>query len=109
MLLPDVTLCEAGVAVTAKSAAEPGAATVAVPLRALVCGEPGALSVTETAALKLPTEAGLKVTETAQVAEAARFAPQVLELMVKAVGLGPVSLMPEMLSVAVPLLVSVVI
>jgi hypothetical protein len=53
-------------------------AVVPVPLRVTFCGEPVALSATESVAAKLATEAGVKVTEMEQVAFAASELPQVL-------------------------------
>jgi len=49
-----------------------------VPVSVTVCGEPVALSVTETVAEKLATEAGVKVTEMEQLAPAASVKPQAL-------------------------------
>ena len=54
------------------------AAVVPVPLSVTVCGEPVALSATESVAAKLATEAGVKVTEIEQLALAASALPQVL-------------------------------
>jgi len=53
-------------------------AVVPVPLRATACGDPVALSTTESVAAKLAAEAGVKVTEMEQVAFAASELPQVL-------------------------------
>ena len=53
-------------------------AVVPVPVNATVCGEPVALSATETVAEKLAAEAGVNVTEMEQLAPAARELPQVL-------------------------------
>ena len=54
------------------------AAVVLVPLRATVCGEPVALSATESVAAKLVAEAGVKVMEIEQLPLAASELPQVL-------------------------------
>ena len=81
--------------------------TVPVPVKVLVCGEPAALSATESAALKLPIAEGVKVMAIEQVAAAASASPQVLVPMAKSLALAPVSVMPEMLSVALPALVRV--
>jgi len=51
---------------------------VPVPVSVAVCGEPVALSATESVAEKLATEAGVKVTEIAQWEPAASELPQVL-------------------------------
>jgi hypothetical protein len=48
-----------------------GAGATPVPLSPTVCGEPGALSATETLALRLPARVGLKRTEIVQLAPAA--------------------------------------
>jgi hypothetical protein len=79
-----------------------------VPLRVTVCGEPLALSATERAAVKLPVPEGIKMTETAHVASAARDVPQVF-VCVKVDAFVPVMLMPVMVSVAVPEFVSVTV
>lgn len=55
-----------------------GGGTVPVPVRLTLCGEPEALSATESVAVKLAAEAGVKVMEMEQVALAARVSPQVL-------------------------------
>jgi hypothetical protein len=59
------------------------------PLNVAVCGELEALSATESVAVKLATEAGVKVMEIVQLAEAAKVVPQVL-VCAKSVGLAPV-------------------
>lgn len=53
------------------------AGAVPVPERATVCGEPEALSATESDAVRVPVAAGLNSMETVQLALAARDAPQV--------------------------------
>jgi hypothetical protein len=53
-------------------------AVVPVPVNVTVCGEPVALSATETVAEKFAAEAGVNVTEMEQLAPAARELPQVL-------------------------------
>jgi hypothetical protein len=53
----------------------PGA--VAVPVRETVCGLPAALSVTLTAAVRVPVAVGLNVTLVVQLLPAAKLAPQV--------------------------------
>ena len=84
------------------------AAVVPVPLSATVCGEPVALSATESVAAKLAAEAGVKVTEMEQVAFAASELPQVL-VWAKSVGFVPVIEIPEMVSAAVPVFLSVTV
>jgi hypothetical protein len=54
-----------------------GGGTVPVPVRDTVCGEPAALSATESVALKLAAEAGVKDNEMAHEAPAASDSPQV--------------------------------
>jgi len=53
-------------------------AVIPVPVKATVCGLPPALSVTETAPVREPVAAGVKVTEIVHVPAAATEAPQVL-------------------------------
>jgi len=83
-------------------------AGVPVPVSAAVCGEPVELSATVRVALKVVAEAGVKVTEIAQVEDAARDEPQVL-VWAKSEGLDPVSEMPVMLSAALPVFESVMV
>jgi hypothetical protein len=58
-----VKLSELGVSETTGALA-----AIPVPERAAVCGEPAALSVTESVAVKLAADAGVKVTEMEQFA-----------------------------------------
>jgi hypothetical protein len=51
---------------------------MAVPVKATVCGEPVALSATESNAVSVPAAVGLNSTETVQVALAASEVPQVV-------------------------------
>ena len=53
-------------------------AVVPVPFKATVCGEPVALSATESVAAKVVADAGVKVTEMEQLAFAASELLQVL-------------------------------
>ena len=53
-------------------------AAVPVPFKATVCGDPLALSATESVAVKAVAEAGVKVTEIEQLAFAASELLQVL-------------------------------
>ncbi len=80
------------------------AGAVPVPLSAIACGLFDASSVTETAAVKLPDAAGLKVTEIVQVALTASVAGLVGQLLLcaYAAALAPVKEMPEIVSGAVP-------
>jgi hypothetical protein len=48
-----------------------------VPVRATVCGLPGALSATASDAVRVPAEVGLKDTLMVQLAPAAKVVPQV--------------------------------
>jgi len=87
----------------------PGAAgAVPVPLNATVCGEPVALSAIESVAAKLAANAGVKVTETVQLAAAASELPQVV-VSAKSVGLAPVMVMPVIESAALPVFISVAV
>ena len=83
-------------------------AALPVPLSVTVCGEPVALSATESVAAKLAAEAGVKVMEIEQLALAASELPQVL-VWAKSVGLVPVIEMPEMVRAAVPVFLSVTV
>jgi hypothetical protein len=83
-------------------------AAVPVPLRVTVWGEPVTLSATLTEAVKLATDAGVKVTEMVQVAAAASVAPQVV-VSAKSEGFAPVIDMPLMVSVPLPGLESVMV
>jgi len=83
-------------------------AAVPVPVSATVCGEPVALSATETVAAKLAAEAGVKVTEIEQLAPAASVEPHAL-VCAKSLGLAPPMLMPVMFSTASPVFLSVAI
>ena len=70
------------------------------------CGEPVALSVTETEALKLAAESGVKLTVMVQLAPAASEAPQVFA-WAKSAAPVPVIAMLLMVSAALPPLVRV--
>jgi hypothetical protein len=69
-----------------------------MPLRATVCGVPGALSVTESVPVTEPAALGVNVTSIVQFAPEARLELQVLVSAKFAV----VAAMPAMLSVVVP-------
>jgi hypothetical protein len=96
---PEETLCEVVEELTAN--APVAEAPAPVPVSATVWGDPAALSATEIEAAKLTAETGLKVTEIVQLAPPARVAPQVL-VSAKSAGLAPATVIPEMLSVALP-------
>jgi hypothetical protein len=103
-VLPTPTVWVAGVAVKPKSAA--GGGVVAVPVNALVCGEPAALSLTLSVAESLPAAVGSNVTEMLHEAPAAREVPQLFD-DVKAAVFAPVRVIPEIVSAALPVLLSV--
>ncbi len=75
-----------------------------VPLRATLCGLPEALSEILIVPVRLPPAVGLKVTEIEQLAPALTVVPQVL-VWEKS----PLAVMPEMVSEALPVLVSVTV
>jgi len=79
-----------------------------VPVSAIVCGEPETLSVMETVALYAVAAAGVKDTEIMQDAADASVVPQVF-VSAKSAGFVPPSAMLVMLSVALPVLLSVTI
>ena len=81
-----------------KSAAGGGA--VATPVSELVCGEPGALSLTESVAASVPAKVGLNVTTMVHEALVVSVLPQVF-VLVNAVLLVPVREMPAMVSAGV--------
>jgi hypothetical protein len=112
-----VAVCAALVVpVTAENVSVPGVSETAgaggadpVPLRVTVCGEPAALSVTESAAERLVAEAGVNVTEIVQLDPAASDAPQVFIDMAKSLGFAPVMAMLPMVSAALPVFISVAV
>src|SRR5713226_7348650 len=77
-----------------------------VPLRDTVCGLLAALSVIVTLALRLPAAVGVKVTLMLQEALTPKLAGQLL-VWAKSPAFVPVTVILAMLSVTVPLLVSV--
>jgi hypothetical protein len=77
-----------------------------LPLSVAVCGLLTALSETLNRALKLATEAGVKVTVMVHVAAAARVVPHVLD-SAKSASPAPVILMPVIVRVLFPVLDSV--
>jgi hypothetical protein len=85
------------------------AAAVLAPLSVMDCGEPAALSLTESAAEKVaPEVAGVKVTEMVQAFPAATVVPQLL-VCAKAEALAPVMENAMPVSAPLPLLVSVAV
>ena len=96
-LVPRVTefTLEESCVCVARGVAEP------VPDRLTDCGEPVALSATEIAALRLPADAGVKVTVMVQVALAANEEPQLL-VSPKLLAFVPVTEMLVMVRAAVP-------
>lgn len=80
--------------------------TVPVPVRELTCGEPDALSATESEPLKLPVAEGVKVTAIVQLPPAASVEPHAV-VSAKSLAFVPVRVMPEMVSGALPPFVSV--
>jgi hypothetical protein len=77
-------------------------AAVPVPESTAICGLPAALSVTTNAAVRTPVAVGLKVSETMQLALAAKVAPQLLDAMAKSPALVPPRAMPLMFNIAPP-------
>ena len=79
-----------------------------VPERLTLCGLPVALSVTVTAAVRVPAAAGLKVTLIVQLAPAATLDPQLL-VSAKSLALVPETAMLVTLRAALPELVRVIV
>jgi hypothetical protein len=75
---------------------------VPVPLKLTVCGLPLALSVRAISPVLVWIAVGVKVTETVQLAEAARELPQLLDW-----AKSPEAVMLEMVRVALPVLINV--
>ena len=103
-----VTVCAGLVVPTGRSAkVRLVGATVAhgakmpVPLSAMVCGEMPASSVIVTKAKRIPAAAGVNLTLIAQLLPARTNAPQLL-LCAKSAAFTPVTAMPAMFNVAVP-------
>jgi hypothetical protein len=79
-----------------------------VPLRAAVCGEPTALSVTVIEADRVPAREGMKVTETLQLAPAPKVAGQVL-VWLKSEAFVPTIVMLVRLTASLPGLESMIV
>jgi hypothetical protein len=106
LLVPCVWLpksSEVGVSVTIGARG-----AVPVPVSATVCGEPLALSATESVAAKLAVEAGVKEIEMVQLEPAASELPQLL-VWLKSLGFAPPIVIPEIDSVALPVFLSVAV
>jgi len=80
----------------------PAIGTVPVPVNVVVCGDPVALSATESVAEKLVADAGVKVTRIVQELVAASVVPQLFVEIAKSVGFDPVMVMPLIASEPVP-------
>jgi hypothetical protein len=80
-----------------------------VPVRLAVCGDPEALSATDSVAAKLAAVAGVNVTYMKQLEPAANVAPQAFAPVVnaKSLGLAPVRLATMLFNGAVPVFDSV--
>src|SRR4029077_14453912 len=89
-----------------RAVAESVTGAIPVPARLMLCGLPAALSVTVTEALKLPVAEGEKVTLIVQVFPTARLGRQLSD-SVKFVAFVPVTAIPEKVTVAAPVLVTV--
>ena len=81
---------------------------VPVPVRLIVCGLPGALSVMEMAPLRVPSMVGVKVTLIAQLLPATSELPQ-LFVCAKPPALVPVIAMLVRLRLAPPVLLTVTV
>ena len=79
-----------------------------VPVRVTTCGLPGAASEIVTAALRLPTATGSKLTVIVQVPPAATDVPHVF-ISAKSPGFVPVTAMLVTLKAAFPLFVTVTV
>ena len=79
-----------------------------VPERAIIWGLPLALSAMATEAVRLPAETGVNVTDIVQLPPATTEAPQVL-VALKSPASAPVTAIPLISSVALPVLVRVAV
>ncbi len=84
----------------------PGDAELPEPPSVTACGEPGALSLMVTAAVRDPAADGVNVTDTLQEPETPRLDGQLFDCA-KSPALLPVTEMPEIVSAADPLFVIV--
>jgi len=85
------------------------ATMVPVPLSEALCGLPGALSVTVILALRTAATCGRNVIPTAQEADAANVVPQVFDAIANSEALVPVSAILLMVTVVVPLFLTVTV
>ena len=99
----------AGKAIAVGKNVIPAAADWPVPCNGTVCGLPVAVSVNVSAACRIPPAAGLKTTETAHVAPAAREEGQVLVEIVKSPGLSPATVTLVMDAAVAPVFMTVVL
>jgi hypothetical protein len=88
---------------------KPTAGAVPVPLNGTCCGDAGALSANTSTADSAPTIDGVNVALTVHDPLAASVAPHVLDEIAKSSAFVPEIVMLEILSVAVPVFVSVVV
>jgi hypothetical protein len=88
----------------------PAVGAVPVPIRVMLCGLPLALSGMLTEAVRTPGAVGVKVTLIVQVLEGVTVAlVQVSALLVKSPGLAPIRVTLEMVKLAAPVLVRVLL
>ena len=85
-----------------------GAYTVPVPVKGTVCEPPGALSVSTKEAVRAPATGGVKVTLIVQEALTASEVGQLL-VCAKSLAFVPVTEMPAIARLAVPVFVSVTV
>lgn len=106
--VPTVPLGSAAKMIAVGAGVVLGEGLVPVPLSAAVCGLPAALSATLTLALRAPAAVGVNVTLMPQLLPAVNVPPHVV-VRVKSPGLLPVMVMLEIVSVAPPVFVSVMV
>jgi hypothetical protein len=100
--------CDANVKLVGANVTTGVLAAAPVPVSGTNCGLPAALSAKLTFALRAPVAVGVNVTLTVQFAFAASEAGQAL-VCAKSPGLVPVTVIPEIVSAALPVLVSVMV
>ena len=103
-----VPVCAEKVRAEGVSETAGAAVLVPVPVSATVCGDPVALSATESMAEKLAAKAGVKLIEIEQLAPAASELPQVF-VCAKSEGFAPPTLTLLIVSVALPVFLSVAV
>jgi hypothetical protein len=99
-VLVDPTFSDANVRLLGESVTA-GAVATPMPVRAIFWGEPDALSVTVSVAVRVPAAEGVKVTESSQFEPTATLLPQVL-VTPKSAALLPVREILSIVSAAVP-------